>query len=113
MQRFTYGTCPADVIRIAVNTQCPNGYPMTIKSQREWKWISDAVNQGIDSHLEALTQRSTFNVSTGECNVHPDELHVLLRRLGEMECEEEDEENGDSPHDLRSCILSTLDIEEV
>ncbi len=105
MQRFSYGTTPDDVIRAAARKQCPDGYPMTIRSKVEWKAIAAAWNQGIDSHLEALTERSTANASTGAVNVHPDELHVLLRRLVDAE---EEEATG-----LRVDILSTLDIEEV
>jgi hypothetical protein len=102
---YSFGDCPDDVIRKACAAQCPNGYPMTIRSQDEWAAIAAAWNQGIDSHLEALTTRSTANASTGEVNVHPDELHVLLRRLYE--------DGGDEAWSLRSDILSTLDIEEV
>ena len=49
---------------------------------------------------EAITERSVLD--NGHCLVHPDELHVLLRRLIDTDGE-----------DLRSCILYTLGIEEV
>lgn len=101
---YSFGECPDDVIRAACHAQCSGGYPMTIRSQGEWGAIAEAVNQGIDSHLEALTE-SSFNTSTGECLVHPDELHVLLRRLFESGDEE--------AWSLRSDILQSLDIEEV
>lgn len=104
MNTYSFGDCPDDVIRKACAEQCPNGYPMTIRSQDEWAVIAAAWNQGIDSHLEALTTRSTADHTTGEVNVHPDELHVLLRRLYE--------DGGDEAWSLRSDILSTLDIEE-
>ena len=116
MQRFTYGMTPADVIRAAAREQCPDGYPMTIRSQNDWAVIAAAWNQGIDSHLEAITARSSANASTGEVNVHPDELHVFLRRLYEAgENEPYDPEASENPPamSLRSVILSTLDIEEV
>jgi hypothetical protein len=103
MQTYSFGMCPDEVIKQAAIAQCPNGYPMKIVDQTEWKAIADAVNMGIDSHLEAITERSTFN--NGFANVHPEELHVLLRRLYEAE-----NEDG---WDLRGAILSTLDIEEV
>lgn len=101
---FTFGTCPEALIRSAVKEDCPGGYSMTIKSQKEWQAIASAVNQGIDAHLEAFT-RSTFDPKTGRCLVHPEELHVLLRRLFDSG----DEESWS----LRSGILSTLGIEEV
>ena len=101
---YTFGECPDEVIRTACAAQCPDGYPMTIRSKTEWRAIAEAWNQGIDSHLEALTTRSTADATTGEINVHPDELHVLLRRLYES--------GSDEAWSLRSDILQTLEIEE-
>ena len=105
MQTFSYGTTPDSVIKEACLKQCPLGYPMKIKDGLEWKAISDAVNAGIDSHLEAITERSSFNSKTGECLVHPEELHVLLRRMNES--------NDEEAEDLRHDILTTLNIEEI
>jgi hypothetical protein len=105
MSRYSFGTCPDEVIKKACADQCPDGYPMTIRCKDEWRAIAAAWNQGIDSHLEALTERSSADHTTGEVRVHPDELHVLLRRLYE--------DGGDEAWSLRSDILSTLDIEEV
>jgi len=96
---------PTEVITEACKTQCHNGYHMLIRSNEEWSAIATAVNEGIDSHLEALTERSIFNSSTGQCNVHPEELHVLLRRL--------DENGSDEGSSLRVAILDTLGIEEI
>ena len=70
-----------------------------------WEVLSEAWNQGIDSHLEALTERSTADASTGQVLIHPEELHVLVRRLAEADSEE--------AHDFRGCILASLDIEEI
>lgn len=111
MQTFTYGTTPKEVIIAACKEQCPDGYHMTIRCQDEWGWIAQAVNKGIDAHLEALTERSTFD--NGTCLVHPEELHVLLRRLDEIGMEMEPDLQGDDPCSLRTAILSTLDIEEI
>lgn len=104
MQTYSFGCCPDEVIRKACNHNCPHGYELhTYYNQAEWAIIADCVNEGIDSHLEAITARSKFN--NGMCIIHPDELHVLLRRLYE---------NGDSAAwCLRSDILQTLEIEEV
>ena len=116
MKRFSYGTTPDDVIRAAAREQCPDGYLMTIRSKVEWKAIAAAWNQGIDAHLEALTERSSADAKTGKVNVHPDELHVLLRRLyeaGESEPNDPDANEDPPAMRLRSDILSTLDIEEV
>lgn len=101
---YSIGECPPEVIRAAVEEQCPNGYPMVIKDQKVWDVIVNAVNKGIDPSLEAFTM-SAFDEKTGKCNIAPSELHILLRRLFEAE----DEESWG----LRSDILSTLGIEEI
>ena len=33
---FSFGECPDDFIKKVCNSQCPVGYPMTIKAQDEW-----------------------------------------------------------------------------
>ena len=106
---FTLGTTPAALITELCTEQCPDGYPMVIKSRDEWRIIAEAWNQGIDAHLEALTERSSADASSGAINVHPSELHVLLRRLFE-DCSEAD---TDEAWALRTDILSTLGVEEV
>ena len=100
MRTYSYLTTPKEVITFAVKED----YKMLIRSQREWEVIAEAVNQGIDSHLEGFT-KSYFNAYTGEIRIHPSELHILIRRLGESENEE--------ALSLRSDILTTLDIEEI
>ncbi len=103
----------------AAHKHCPDGFHMTIKDPEEWKAIAYCVNRGIDSHLEALTERSTFDHTTGECLVHPDELHVLMRRLsecGDHLFEDWDRENcsdpADSLHSAILCVLEDLAHEE-
>ena len=103
MNTYSFGECPDKVIKKACNKQFPKGYNMKIVDPDEWTLIANAVNKGIDSHLEAITTRSTFN--NGTCLVHPDELHVFLRRL--IDCDNE------KAWSLRTDILSTLDIEEI
>jgi len=110
---YSWGMTPDEIIK----TQSIEYYPIELVCQNEIDAVSDAVNLGIDSHLEAITERSTFEhfertlgngqvIASGlRCVIHPEELHVLLRRLNEGNSEE-----GES---LRSCILSTLDIEEI
>lgn len=102
---FTFGECPAELIKLATLDQCPGGYLMTLRDPDEWQALAAAWNQGIDSHLEALTERSHANASTGSVNVHPAELHTLLRRLYES--------GDESAWGLRSGILTTLGIEEL
>ena len=105
MLTFTFGETPPAIITVQCREQCPHGFPMLLRSQSEWKALSDAWNQGIDSHLEALTERSKADPSTGDVLVHPDEMCTLLRRLFEA--------GDDESWSLRTDILSTLDIEEV
>lgn len=101
---FSMGHTPAALITRLCREQCPDGYPMTLRAQSEWRVLSDAWNQGIDSHLEAISDRSSADASTGNVNVHPNELHVLLRRLFES--------GDDEAWMLRSDILSTLGVTE-
>lgn len=101
---YSYGTTPYNVITSACKQFCPNGFKMLIRNPLEWKIIANAVNQGIDSYLEGFT-RSTFNSDNGECLIHPEELHILLRRLNETD--------SDDALSLRTDILSTLEIEEI
>jgi hypothetical protein len=105
MQTFSFGSVPDSVIKTACLEQCPDGYHMTIRCKTEWRDIAECWNAGIDSHLEAITSRSSANAGTGNVVVHPEELHVLLRRLVDLGTEDADS--------LYSAILSTLDIEVV
>jgi len=54
------------------------------------KIMREVINQGIDSRLEGFT-RSTFvwNHNTGkmDCQIHPEEMTTLIRRLLELETE--------------------------
>lgn len=104
MSRYSYMATPEEEIKKTCHELCPDGYHIHVASQNEWEIIAEAVNQGIDSHLEGFT-RSTFDSKTGDCLVHPDELHILLRRLGESVDPE--------ANSLRIGILSTFDIWEV
>lgn len=103
---YSFGETPPEVLAAQIKAECPDGYPMTIRCKTEWAMIAGIVNQGIDSHLEALTERSTFDASTGEILIHPEELPCFLRRLAESD-------DTDEAWSLRLGILGTLGIEEV
>jgi hypothetical protein len=84
-------------------------YASLVPSDAEW--VVKAVNQGIDSHLDAVVN-STFKWEPDEyvgkrliCQIAPFDLCIILRRLAEMEDE--------SAEDLRSAFLESLEIEEV
>ena len=102
---FSFGLCPPELITKVCKSQWPQGYPMKIRGKEEWTTIAAAVNKGIDSHLGAVSQRSSFDSSTGACLVHPEELQVLLRRF--------EEDGSDEASSLRMNILGTLGIEEI
>ena len=111
VQEFTFGTTPPEVIREALGS---DNYPMELVGD-EADIVRDIVNQGIDSHLEAVSgdfKWGTRNLSNGtpfvkvlKCSVTPDGMLCLLRRLEEHGSEESDM--------LRSDILMTLDIDEI
>jgi hypothetical protein len=104
MVSFSYGSTPEEFIDKRARAIAPSGYSMEIKNQDEWDVLVEVVNQGIDSHLEGFTS-SVFDSSTGKCNIAPEEMKVLLRRLYESGSEE--------AWQLRTDILYTLNIEEI
>ena len=68
-------------------------FTMTIKNQDEADALAAAVNQGIDAHLEACScpDRGDVYHNTGsalECEVSPESMPTLLRRLFDGEHEE-------------------------
>lgn len=94
-----------EAIKQSALEQCPDGYPIDVKGDAYmYTAIAEAWNQGIDAYLEAITERSTATPD-GRFNIHPEELHVLVRRLMESGSEEAES--------LASGICSTLDIELV
>ena len=92
--------------------ECKDGYPMVLRGDDRTHVIT-AVNQGIDSHLEAcnVAGRDFYEVKNGgpisgtelHCRVSPESLPVLLRRLAYI-CDE--------AHLLASDILESLGIED-
>ena len=75
-----------------------------VKSDAEL--IVRAVNQGIDAHLHAVTD-STFEAKGNRlvCNIAPNDLGVIVRRLLETEDEQSETLAGD--------ICYMLGIEEI
>jgi hypothetical protein len=96
-------------------------YPMSL-SEPEAKWVVEAVNKGIDAHLEAcfspdlgdsyeVAPRMVGEVSLGNylnCEVSPESLPTLLRRLEELDGETEWDDSSGSPICLVDAILQTL-----
>lgn len=108
MKRFTYGTTPKKVIIKAVNKLPGKRYDMEL-NKTDYAVFAKAVNQGIDSHLEAVTDVDLYHTKgqfpKAHASIGPESLACVLRRLGESE-----DENANS---LRTDILSSLNIEEV
>lgn len=105
MNRFSAYWTPA--LGAAICAQAPIAYDMTLVGE-DAKAAHAAVNQGIDSHLEACNvpaRGDSFKVNGSrlECVVSRESLPVLVRRLLEA-----GDENG-----LASGICSTLGIELV
>lgn len=93
-------------IQQAAGEQCPNGYKVETHNGADFEALQTAVNQGIDSHLEAV-QFAEFKGDYGRrgFNFTPDTLPVLVRRLME--------DGNDDAQSLASSICSTLEIELV
>ncbi len=118
---YSWGETPQAVIEQVARERYPEGFPMRITCRLEWKALAAAWNQGIDSHLEAITSRSRADADTGEVLVHPAELGVLLRRLHELDLNDKGDEDARDQADttgsaagcLRGAILTHFDIEEI
>jgi hypothetical protein len=109
------GTVTYETVRMAMNSK---PFTMSLTDEDEIRAVIDAVNQGIDAHLEACScpdrgdrfdggQRKAGKLvvcHTLECVVSPESLPVLLRRLCEL-----DDEAGMR---LASDILTVLGINE-
>jgi len=92
MKSLNYGTLPADL-------EIDEPYKMRLNS-RDLSVVADIVNQGIDSHLEAVfTTQNGREVAIQDTS----SLRCFLRR-----CVESD--NGDAV-ELASSILYTLNYE--
>lgn len=110
MKRYSYGMTPPEVIKASVDAEClGRPFPMQLVGE-DAQVVMDAVNQGIDSHLEACfcpDRGDSFAWSGSRlyCHVSCESMPVLLRRLSEID--------SDAAMSLRSSILETVGIEEI
>lgn len=113
MRSLTYGQLP-DRSEFMAATADHFPYPMELVGQSAMVAI-DAVNQGIDSHLEAVDAhgfRPRYAHKAGVQIESPESMHTFLRRLTER-WERDDSPDGEEAGDLASCILETLGYEWV
>jgi len=108
MKTFSFGWSK-DLGAAILEAQAPDGpYPLDA-APSDAKLIMDAVNQGIDSHLEAcfIPDRGDLYYWTDggrlRCRISPESLPVLVRRLLESESEQ--------AQNLGACICETLELE--
>ena len=114
------GTVTYEAVRRAMDSEI---YTMSLTDTDEIKAVVEAVNMGIDSHLEACFcpgRGDSYEVGTRtagkltlchtlECRVSPESLPVLLRRLYELDTAEDIADAGMS---LADAILMTLGFDE-
>ena len=114
----TYSAVWSEELGAAVAAAAPKrGYQMSLAGE-DCRAVTDAVNQGIDAHLEACfipDRGDSFRFQTPagihgricgprlECLLSPDSLPVLVRRLMES--------GNDTAQSLASSICQTLGIE--
>ena len=108
--QVTYST----VLR-AIDLTGSDPFTMTIRCPIEWSAIAQCVNQGIDSHLEAICHPED-SFDNGNCSISPHSLCVLLRRMGDTEFRATDSHSADDLWDaatsLQSSIFTVLGIDE-
>jgi len=132
---FSGGCTPEEILKKQLEKHCPDdSYTMSLVGDDQEIAI-EAINQGIDSHLQAVTfnnepsfRQDSFE-GNGKTYYGPSRLDldttnegivVLCRRLLEYwencDCSEEEREDEckhETAYQLRSCILWTLGIEEI
>lgn len=108
MQTRSYGNLPPKACLVTLARIAGEPYRMTLKSE-DAEWATEAINQGIDSHLEACmvpTRGDSYSYTGGlDLRLSAESLAVFLRRLTESW--------EDHNMDLASSILWTLGVEWV
>lgn len=115
--------CNSQLVNVAYSTVLQaieatdsDPFTMTIRCPIEWAAISQAVNRGLDAHLEACNLQGTDRYDNGDCAVSPHSLCVLLRRLGDTEFRNTDDHNAndiwDTATSLQSSIFTVLGIDD-
>lgn len=111
----SFSACWSEALHAALKEACVEPYTMTLVGE-DREALAEAVNQGIDSRLEAcyVSDRGdsfTWGAARLECKVSPESLPVLVRRL--LEGDGIQERLQDAAMSLASNICETLEIELV
>ena len=107
MKSYSYGTTPIGVIKKAIGNK---PFPAELTGELRMAAIK-AVNQGIDSHLEAITSSQFDDIPIDKfgnrlkCLISPKDMLVFLRRLSEID--------DIAAMSLRIDILDSFGIEEI
>jgi len=106
MKTLTLSAYWSDELGKIINSRSLKAYPMEFHNGKDWQAIVAAINQGIDSHLQAVE----FTQGNGEhgrnkVTLAPQSVSVLVRRLFEA--------GTDESETLARDICGTLDIELV
>lgn len=106
----TYEALRSELVR----RQGDKPFPMQLNGT-DYAVFAQTWNMGIDSHLEALTERSTVKQVGHRVHVsiHPEELPVLVRRLFELgENDDSEDYDDEKPDSLARSILYCVGLED-
>jgi hypothetical protein len=99
----------AEILHACVDCEA-NPFTMRNLNANDYRVIALCVNLGIDSHLEAIFNANEEIRSDGNCDLSPENLCVLLRRLSEYNFSTDDD--YDSAHGLVDSILTVLGFDD-
>ncbi len=107
---------PYSTVLQAIEATDSDPFTMTIRCEVEWAAIAECVNQGIDAYLEASFVKGRDVYENGHCEVSPQSLCTLLRRLSEAEFKPTEshsaEDLWDAATSLQSSIFMVLGIDD-
>lgn len=114
MKTYSYGCTPENVIR----ENLPDSYNMELNGN-DYEVFAKLVNIGIDSRLQAIfisNDKITQRRNKAGLNLDPESMICLLNRCLDYGLTDEtflSEDEKERALDLRSGILTTIDIEEI
>ena len=100
--KMTYG----DVLD-AIEQTDSNPFTGNIVDEAEWAAIAQCVNQGIDSHLEAITDAQE-EFDNGSLCITPHNLCIILRRLSDTAFKKQGKLSEDEIWDAANTLLGSI-----